>query len=148
MLSIALALLTPLANDAPAAGELGGPGLAIRSSKIVTCANEGPAVLDNAVLLVRDGKIEAIGRARDVEVPADYEFVDVGRNWLMPGMIDLHCHAGAVESLLVNDLNDGVFLTNPGLRAIAATNTAYDRDKRAQEAPGRATAARRFGARC
>ena len=108
-------------DGSPAAGSPGGPGLAIRSAKILTCAVDGAGVIDRGLLLVRDGKIEAVGRAHDVAIPAGYELVDVGEHWLMPGMIDLHCHAGAVESLLTNDLNDMVFLSNPGLRAIVAT---------------------------
>lgn len=123
---IALLLVAALASD-PAPGQAGGPGLAIKSAKILTCAQEGPAVVDRGVLLVRDGKIEAVGRARDVEVPADYATVDVGEKWLMPGIIELHCHAGAVESLLVDDLNDRVYLTNPGLRCWAATKPGNPR---------------------
>ncbi|MFT5042660.1 MAG: hypothetical protein ACI8TX_003653, partial [Hyphomicrobiaceae bacterium] len=114
-------------NDAPKAGTPGGPGLAIQSAKILTCATEGRGVVDNGLLLVRDGKIEAVGRARDLAVPEGYEFVDVGQQWLMPGLIDLHCHAGAIESLMVNDLNDGVFLANPGLRALVAAEPENSR---------------------
>jgi len=114
-------------TDAPKAGEPGGPGLAIKSSKILTCTLEGRGVVDRGIVLVRDGKIEAVGEARALVVPDDYELVDVGNQWLMPGLIDLHCHAGAIESLMVNDLNDGVFLANPGLRAIVATKAGNKR---------------------
>ncbi len=120
--------LAVLASDTPAApGQVGGSGLAIRSAKILTCAREGAGVVDRGVLLVRDGKIEAIERARDLEIPADYELVDVGDKWLMPGIIDLHCHAGAIESLFINDLNDVVYLTNPGLRAWTGTKPGNPR---------------------
>ena len=114
-------------DGAPKAGTPGGPGLAIRSAKILTCATEGRGVVDNGVLLVREGKIEAVGRARNLAIPEGYKLVDVGEQWLMPGLIDLHCHAGAIESLLVNDLNDGVFLANPGLRAIVASEPENSR---------------------
>jgi imidazolonepropionase-like amidohydrolase len=96
-------------------------GLAIAAAKIVTCADEGPAVVNHGVLVVgSDGRIEAVGRESEVEVPAGYERVDVGDRWLAPGMIDLHCHVAGRSLFEVNDLNDGVFLANPGLRASAA----------------------------
>jgi imidazolonepropionase-like amidohydrolase len=95
------------------AGEPGGPGLALHAAKALTVPLEGPQVVNDAVVLVKDGKIEAVGRASEVEVPEGYEQQDVGENWLMPGMVDLHCHiAGSLR-----DLNDMVYLTNPGIRA-------------------------------
>ncbi len=124
----ALALVGALVSaqgSAPAAGEPGGPGLALRSSKILTCAKEGPQFVNNGVVLVRDGKIERVGRAADVAVPDGYELVDVGEKWIMPGLIDLHCHVGGTF-----DINDMVYLTNPGCRASTAVipaNPALER---------------------
>ena len=99
-----------------AAGETGG--LALLASKALVCPLEGPPVVDNAVLLIKDGKIEAIGPARTTPIPAGYEVIDVGDNWLTPGLIDVHTHIGGM-GFAVNDLNDMVYLTNPGLRASA-----------------------------
>jgi imidazolonepropionase-like amidohydrolase len=44
--------------------------------------------------------------------------VDVGANWLMPGMIDLHSHA--VGTNVAVEINEAVLLSNPGLRVSAA----------------------------
>ncbi len=97
------------------------PGLAIKARKIITCAFEGEQVVDNGVLLIKDGIIEAIGPAREVPVPEGYEVLDVGDRWLAPGMVELHDHeAGASLYSGVNDLNDTVFLANPGMRAASA----------------------------
>ncbi|MCB9914564.1 MAG: amidohydrolase family protein [Planctomycetes bacterium] len=96
-------------------GELGGRGLALRAAKILTVPLEGRQFVDNGVVLVKDGKIEAVGSARDTAVPAGYEVVDLGDQWLMPGMIDLHSHIAGTF-----DINDSVYLTNPGLRASTA----------------------------
>lgn len=91
------------------------PGMALHAAKVLTCAQEGAQTVDNATLLVRDGRIEAIGRRGEVEVPDGYVVHDLGERWLMPGMIDLHCHIGGTF-----DINDGVFLANPELRASVA----------------------------
>jgi imidazolonepropionase-like amidohydrolase len=98
-------------------GEPGGSGLAIRAAKILTVARNAPAVVDHGVLLVRDGKIEAVGRARELAIPAGYTVLDVGDQWLMPGLVELHCHVGSGSAFTVNDINDTVLLTNPDLRA-------------------------------
>ncbi len=130
MITLLLASLAPgLGAPTPAPhradqgepGGPGGPGLALRAAKIVTCAWTGPQAIDHGVLLVRDGRIEAVGSARDVQVPAGYEVLDVGERWLTPGMVELHCHeAGYSLYSGINDLNDLVYLANPGLRASVA----------------------------
>ncbi|MCP3917531.1 MAG: amidohydrolase family protein [bacterium] len=112
----ALSLSLSLAHaDAPA-GERGGPGLALRAAKVVTAAMDGPLVIDHGIVLVANGKIEAVGRARDVEIPDGYELVDCGSRWLMPGLIELHNHIGTPSAFFPNDINDTVYLANPGLR--------------------------------
>ena len=107
---LACAFLAPAASSQEPGTE-GGPGLALRARKVLTAAWEGEQVVNNAVLLVRDGMIEAVGPARTTEIPDGYELRDLGERWLMPGMIDLHCHVGGTL-----DINDTVYLTNPELR--------------------------------
>ncbi len=114
--------------EAPEAGARGGRGLAILSTKILVCSWDGPQVVDHGVLLVKDGKIEAVGSRGELDVPEDYETFDAGERWLTPGFVDLHCHiAGASLYSGVNDLNDVVYLANPGLRASSAVEPwVYD----------------------
>jgi imidazolonepropionase-like amidohydrolase len=101
--------------DAPAPGEVGGPGLGLRAAKALAVSASGPQVIDDALMIVRDGKIAAIGPAGQTPLPADHVYEDLGDAWLMPGMIDLHSHVAGTF-----DLNDMVYLTNPGLRAATA----------------------------
>ncbi len=116
MLAPFLLALFPLASADAEAGADGGPGLAVLAAKIVTCAEEGPEVIDRGVLLVKDGRVEAVGPARSTEVPEGYEVVDAGDHWIMPGQVGLHCHAAGPNIFQFNDLNDRVALANPGLR--------------------------------
>ncbi|MGB5344582.1 MAG: hypothetical protein WBN23_00310, partial [Woeseia sp.] len=58
----------------------------------------------NSVVLVADGKIEQIGDA-GTSVPAGYERIDGGGNYLMPGLFDVHTHIdnrGAAERALAS----------------------------------------------
>ena len=117
----------PAARDGQP-GEAGvEQGLAIRAAKALAVPLEGTQVIDNAVVLVRDGRIEAIGAARSTPIPAGYEVLDVGRRWIAPGLVDLHTHvAGGL-----GDLNDMVYLTNPGLRASSTITPGNDYVRRA-----------------
>ncbi|MFQ5809158.1 MAG: amidohydrolase family protein [Armatimonadota bacterium] len=81
---------------------------AIRAGKIVTITK---GTINRGVILVSDGKIEALGPADEVEIPDGYTVVDASDKWVMPGMIDIHSHAGTQGGI-----NDMVCQTNPGMR--------------------------------
>lgn len=110
----------------PAAGTVGGPGLALLSAKVLTCELEGPGYVNRGVVLVKDGRIEAVGRQGELVVPQGYTVVDVGDKWLMPGMVSLHTHIGGSF-----DINDMVFQANPGCRAATAVIPANPNIRRA-----------------
>jgi len=90
-----------------------GDALAVRVGKVVTMDAQN-RVLNNAVVLVKDGKFERIGLRDEVEIPEGYRVVDRPNLWLTPGLVDPHNHTAG--SLM--DLNDMVYLTNPGLRTL------------------------------
>lgn len=49
-------------------------------------------VIEDQTVLVRDGRIVAMGDAASVEVPDDALRVDGRGRWLMPGLADMHTH--------------------------------------------------------
>jgi imidazolonepropionase-like amidohydrolase len=53
----------------------------------------GAPPLDNAVLLVRDGRVAAVGAAAAVTIPGDAQRVDLAGRIVMPGLINAHGHA-------------------------------------------------------
>jgi imidazolonepropionase-like amidohydrolase len=52
----------------------------------------GRAPIRDAVVLVRDGKIEAVGSRRQLRVPAGVDTIDARGKWVLPGLIDTHVH--------------------------------------------------------
>jgi len=110
-----VALLVPAFAGGDSGARGAERGLAILTAKALTVPPEGPQVVDNAVLLIRVGRIEVVGVQGELELPADYELLDVGDRWVAPGIIDLHTHIGG-RDFFTNDINDMVYLTNPGLR--------------------------------
>src|SRR5437870_11376401 len=52
----------------------------------------GAAPINNAVVIVTDNKITAVGDARSVSIPAGAKVIDLGDVTLLPGVIDAHTH--------------------------------------------------------
>ena len=80
-------------------------------------------IVENAVILVQDGKISAAGT--DVAIPQGAEVVDASGLWVTPGLIDAHSHGATING----SLNE---MSNP----ISADMRAYDElDPYATEIP-------------
>ena len=77
-----------------------GKPVAITGGTILTVSAKG--TIENGTVLVRDGKIAAVGT--DVAVPADAVVIDAKGRYVMPGIIDSHSHT-AVEGG-VNECTD------------------------------------------
>lgn len=83
--------------------------IALTNCKAVTITN---GILENAVILVEDGKIKNVGV--DVEIPADAEVMDLCGKWVTPGLIDAHCHFSAMSEPRTRGMgDDGNETTNP-----------------------------------
>ena len=76
----------------------------IKAARILTVTQ---GTIENGVLVIRDGKIAAIGKQGEVALPADAEVIDASGMWVMPGQIDLHTHIGNNSGLhdYVHSLN-------------------------------------------
>jgi imidazolonepropionase-like amidohydrolase len=98
-----------------------GP-LAIVGGRVVPVA--GPPVEDG-VVLISDGRIEAAGR--DVRVPEAAERVDAAGKVVLPGLVDAHTHLGVheeAEGWAGQDTNEMTDPVTPQVRALDAINPA------------------------
>ncbi len=57
---------------------------------------DGKSPIQDAVILVEGDKITAIGKAGDVNIPADAERIDASGSWLIPGLMNMHVHLGLI----------------------------------------------------
>lgn len=82
--------------------------------------------IDGGTVLIRDGKIEAVG-ARLVP-PASYEVVDAAGKYITPGLIDAHSHLGVYPSPSVAAHSDGNELTDPNTAGVWAEHSVWPQD--------------------
>lgn len=111
--AVAIAPYAAMAQEAPRA---------FTGAHIIPIA--GPEI-DDGVLVVRDGKIVAVGPAASTPVPADAVRVDAKGKVIMPGIVDSHSHIGSVEGA------DGSAPIQPDVRVLDALNV---RDARIEKA--------------
>lgn len=120
--------------------------VAYRGARLLTAA--GPDIADG-VIVVKDGKILAVGAAGRVEVPAGTRVVDVAGKTITPGLIDAHSHIGLGASGGDTEDNEGSDPVTPQLRVIDSIHPegmAPDRNQfRAAVAEGVTTAIVRPG---
>lgn len=104
--------------------------IAIKNVTIHTMAED--EIIKNGVILIDNGKICNLGS--NISIPQNIEIIDGKNGFLMPGIIDAHCHIGMWEDGLGFEGSDGNETTDPvtpHLRAIDAINPV---DKCFQEA--------------
>ncbi|MBT6605515.1 amidohydrolase, partial [Candidatus Bathyarchaeota archaeon] len=88
--------------------------LAIIGKKVNTITN---GIIKNGVILVEDGKVKAIGP--DVKIPDDIK--PLKAKYVMPGLVEAHCHIGIWEEKIGWAGSDGNEMTEaatPHVRAL------------------------------
>jgi imidazolonepropionase-like amidohydrolase len=76
--------------------------------RVVTAV--GDEVIDDGFVSIRDGRIEAVGRAADLgAIAADVEVVEVPGSTILPGLINSHAHLAwdGIHDLARQSLDDG-----------------------------------------
>ena len=71
--------------------------LVLRGARVIDGTGASP--LDNATIVIRDGRIAAIGAAGATTVPAGAEVVDYTGKTIIPGLISGHSHVGIFVGL-------------------------------------------------
>ena len=101
--------------------------LLIKNGKILTMAG---TTYEKGCILIENGKIKEVGEK--IAEQEGIEVIDAKGAWVMPGIIEAHCHIGIMEEdkgFEGNDTNEMTDPVTPQLRAIDAINpmdTAFD----------------------
>jgi len=81
--------------------------------------------LDNADVLIVDGKIQQVGK--DLTA-IDVVEVDAKGKWITPGIIDVHSHLGVYPSPDVESHSDGNEMTSPNTSEVWAEHSVWPQD--------------------
>jgi imidazolonepropionase-like amidohydrolase len=71
------------------------------------------APIENGVVVVRSGRVVAVGRAGEVAIPPDAVVHDLAGRVLIPGLVDTHSHVGLYPRPAVPSNADGNETSNP-----------------------------------
>ncbi|MEG0184592.1 MAG: amidohydrolase, partial [Stenotrophomonas sp.] len=82
--------------------------------------------LDNADVLLRDGRIVAVGSA--LQVDASVTRINADGRWVTPGLIDVHSHLGVYPSPGVGAHSDGNEMTAPVTANVWAEHSVWPQD--------------------
>ena len=82
--------------------------LALRASQLLTPLE----TIEDAVVLIEDRTIHAVGTRREVAIPPGARTVDLGEKILAPGFVDIHIHGAAGHDVME--------ATSEALEAVAA----------------------------
>ena len=79
----------------------------------------GAAPIENGVMVVRAGRIEAVGTAEFVAIPEGAKRIDVSGRTIIPGLINTHGHVGDVLGLEGGHYSEENILRRPDPRSRA-----------------------------
>ncbi|MGE5144553.1 MAG: amidohydrolase, partial [Acidobacteriota bacterium] len=99
------------------------PPVLIRNATIMTAAGQ---VISNGSILLRDGRIVAVGAT--VTAPADAAVVDGTGKFVTPGIIDDHSHLGVYAAPGTDAESDGNEATNPVTADVWAEHSFWPQD--------------------
>ena len=83
--------------------------------------------IEGGTLLMKDGKIEAVGA--NIAVPAGYTVIDAKGKWVTPGIIDAHSHLGVYPQPGVDAVSDGNEATSPNTAEVWAEHSIWPQDE-------------------
>ncbi len=80
----------------------------IKNGKVLTMGAQG--VIEGGQVLLKGGKIAAVGTAVEC---AGAQIIDAAGGWVLPGLIDPHCHIGIFETAIGFPGDDGNETSDP-----------------------------------
>ena len=95
----------------------------IRGANLLTGTGEQ---LNNTDLLLKDGKIAAIGEG--LKAPRKAQVIEAAGMWVTPGIIDVHSHLGDYPAPAIESSQDGNEMTSPNTAQVWAEHSVWTQD--------------------
>ncbi|WP_348681062.1 amidohydrolase family protein [Alteromonas mediterranea] len=80
---------------------------ALVGGKVVTMrdADNTQEVIENGVVLIKDNRIEAVGKRGDIAIPGDAMQIDTSGKTIIPGLVDAHAHGSQGRNEIIPQQN-------------------------------------------
>src|SRR3989449_7775592 len=101
------------------------PPVLIRNATIMTATGQE---ISHGAILLKDGRIVAVGAKVDAPAPADAVVVDGTGKYVTPGLIDDHSHLGVYAAPGTDAESDGNEATNPVTAEVWAEHSFWPQD--------------------
>ncbi|MPM49788.1 Imidazolonepropionase [bioreactor metagenome] len=96
--------------------------LLIKNGKVITMSGK---TYDNGSVLIKNKKIIEVGENVTIDGNEDCNVIDASNCWVIPGIIEAHCHIGIIEEkkgFEGDDCNETYEAVTPYLRALDGVN--------------------------
>ena len=77
----------------------GAATVAVTGARLIDGTGRPP--IEQATLLITDGRVQAVGPSASVQIPAGAVRVDAAGKTIIPGLISAHTHGGSPAELLL-----------------------------------------------
>jgi imidazolonepropionase-like amidohydrolase len=121
--ALLLSFPVPAHSSATPGGAAAPAAILIRGGTLLTVTR---GAIGNSDLLIREGKIAAIGR--NLEVPAGVLVIEARGRFVMPGIVDTHSHMGVYPWPEVDANSDGNEATDPITPFVRAVDSVWAED--------------------
>lgn len=68
-------------------------------------ADNTQEIIENGVVLIKDNRIEAVGKVGDVSIPDNAMQIDASGKTIVPGLVDAHAHGAQGRNEIIPDQN-------------------------------------------
>jgi len=98
-LSLACAGLAAFAVNRPSAGQAAtSAGVKAFVGARLIGGSDKPAI-ENVAMISRDGRVESVGPASEIKIPAGAQTINLAGKFIIPGLISTHVHVSDVQGL-------------------------------------------------
>lgn len=74
---------------------------ALTNTRIITI-NKQDEIIEKGTILIRNNRIEAVGKVEEIIIPKDYKVFDLEGKTIMPGLVDVHSHLHLTPYEIIN----------------------------------------------
>ena len=93
-----------IAIELPVKADVPDSEMALTGATVITM-NANLSVIEDAVVVIKNNRIQAVGKRGEVSVPDSAQNIDVSGKYIIPGLIDVHWHGPYANDQIIPKTN-------------------------------------------